>query len=165
MSDLRGVKFNSEVMESSSKKIIVPQGKYKAILVGDTFSTNKKQTGKTLKLIFKIIEKDFFGINLDKYLSIVHNNIQAQDIAQGELKRICTVCGVKFPIVDTNELIGVPIILFVNVEKKNIDVEDRYTGEYKSISVENNIISGYDMIIKEEIKEDKSEEYPSDWDL
>ena len=117
MANLSGLGIDPDVKESTGEFIILPEGKYKAVILTDELASNKADDGKLLILKVQIIDGKFTGHEILDRLNIINKSQVAQSIAQGTLKRICAVCKVPFPPSDTKKLYGVPMIITVGVEE------------------------------------------------
>ena len=117
MADLSTYNIDPDVEESTGEFIVIPEGKYKAVILSDDLSDNKAGTGKLLTLIVQVIDGKFAGHELKDRLNIVNQSTTAQRIAQGTLKRICNVTGVAFPPADTRKIYGIPMTITVGVEQ------------------------------------------------
>ena len=122
MTTLAGLQIDPNVKEADGEFIILPAGKYKAVLVADELKDTKikpgetKSTGKRLVLKLQVIEGQFAQELLEDGLNIINPSAQSQAIGQGTLKRICNVCSVPFPPQDTAGLMGKPMVVTVGVE-------------------------------------------------
>jgi len=125
MANLSGLAIDPDVKESTGEFIILPEGKYKAVILNDELRNNKAETGKLLVLKVQIIDGKVTGHELSDGLNIINKSQVAQSIAQGTLKRICAVCKVPFPPSDTKKLYGVPMTITGGVE----EFESNKTGK------------------------------------
>ena len=116
MANLKGINIDANVPESGSFTII-PPATYKAVIAGDKITTTKDGRGKMLELTVQIIEGPYTGLTIIDRLNIVNASQQAQNIAQGTLKRICGVLRAPFPPQNTDSLMGKPMLVTVGVEE------------------------------------------------
>ena len=116
MANLKGINIDANVPESGSFTII-PPATYKAVIAGDKITTTKDGRGKMLELTVQIIEGPYTGLTIFDRLNIVNASQQAQNIAQGTLKRICGVLRAPFPPQNTDSLMGKPMLVTVGVEE------------------------------------------------
>lgn len=116
MANLQGINIDANVPESGSFTII-PPATYKAVIAGDKITTTKDGRGKMLELTVQIIEGPYTGLTIIDRLNIVNASQQAQNIAQGTLKRICGVLRAPFPPQNTDSLMGKPMLVTVGVEE------------------------------------------------
>ena len=115
MANLQGINIDANVPEAGSFTII-PPATYKAVIAGDKITTTKDGRGKMLELTVQIIEGPYTGLTIIDRLNIVNASQQAQNIAQGTLKRICGVLRAPFPPQNTDSLMGKPMLVTVGVE-------------------------------------------------
>jgi hypothetical protein len=115
MADLTNVNLDPDVAESTGGFTLVPQGKYKAVIVGDELA-DTKSGGKMLVLRCQIIEGQFQGEEVKARLNILNKSAQAQAIGQGQLRRICAICGAMYPLQNTAPLIGKPMLITIKHE-------------------------------------------------
>ena len=116
MANLQGINIDANVPEAGSFTII-PPATYKAVIAGDKITTTKDGRGKMLELTVQIIEGPYTGLTIIDRLNIVNASQQAQNIAQGTLKRICGVLRAPFPPQNTDSLMGKPMLVTVGVEE------------------------------------------------
>jgi len=116
MADLSGVSLNPDVPESGSFTV-VPEGNYKAVIAGDKIYPTKDGKGRILELTVQIVEGPHAGTTIVDRLNIINASQQAQNIAQGTLKRICNILSIPFPVQNTSVLFGKPLMVKVVVEK------------------------------------------------
>ncbi len=116
MANLQGINIDANVPESGNFTII-PPATYKAVIAGDKITTTKDGRGKMLELTVQIIEGPYTGLTIIDRLNIVNASQQAQNIAQGTLKRICGVLRAPFPPQNTDSLMGKPMLVTVGVEE------------------------------------------------
>jgi len=111
MSDLSSLGLDPSVKESSGRKPLI-LGKYPCVIVGDELKPFKNGNGKQLVFKWQIIEGDFAGEQAESRHNVVNpQKPQNQAIAQGELKRICTICGAAYPPQQTAALYGKPVLV------------------------------------------------------
>lgn len=82
----------------------IPEGTYKALIVGSEMKENNAKTGQYLELEIDITEGQFQGRKLYERLNLVNPNEVAVSIAQRTLGSICLAVGIKDTIQDSNEL-------------------------------------------------------------
>ena len=98
----------------------------------------KAGTGKYLSLGFKCIEGNQKGMMVFTNLNLVNPNEVAVNIANQDLKRICTAVGKK-SITDSSELHGIPLVIKVAVR----DDDDPYPGnDIKRYKVAGKLVKG-----------------------
>jgi hypothetical protein len=94
---------------------------------------NGKDTGYVYKLEFTVTEGTYKGRKLFTNLNLEHENDSTVEQAEKELATICRAAG-KGPIDDTNELLKIPMNLFVRIEKgKGEQPDQNRIKKYKRI--------------------------------
>ena len=138
MADLTGANLDPNVEENSGGFTVVPEGKYQVVIVGDRLKDTKAGTGKILELKVQVIEGEHRGTTIIDRLNIVNASSVAQSIGQGQLKRICNLCGVDYPPSSTDGLIGKPMLATVKIET--------FTSNNTGNELQSNKISGYNPV-------------------
>ena len=116
MANLQGLNIDANVPEAGSFTV-VPENIYKAVIAGDKIVSTKDGKGKILELTVQIIDGPYTGSTIIDRLNIVNASQQAQNIAQGTLKRICGVLRAPFPPQNTDSLMGKPMLVTVGIEE------------------------------------------------
>jgi len=137
MADLSGANLDPNVEEDSGGFTVVPDGKYQVVIVGDKLKDTKAGTGKLLELKVQIIDGEHRGGTITDRLNILNKSDTAQKIGQGQLKRICNLCGVDYPPSSTDGLIGKPMMATVKTEE--------FTSDSGNL-LKSNKISGYNPV-------------------
>ena len=122
MANLSGVQLDPHVKESTGEFVVLPAGKYQAVITGDELKSTS--TGGTMLVLSLVVtEGPHAGTALTDRLNIINNSAKAQAIGQGKLKRICALTGVNYPPPDTTPTYGKPLTITVKVEpfKSNTD--------------------------------------------
>jgi hypothetical protein len=136
MTILTGLNIDPNVPESGGDFIVLPPGKYQAVIIGDELKDTKAGNGKMLVLNLQIQDRgEFFHTELLDRLNIINPSEKAQAIGQGVLKRICNLTGAPFPPPDTRKMYGKPLTITVKVE----EFESNNSGKM----LQSNKISGY----------------------
>jgi len=117
MSNLANVGLDPNVEEAGEGFEVLPAGEYQAVITSDEVGDNKKGTGKIITLSLKITNGKHTGTDLKDYISLTNTNPEAARIGQGQLKRVCTLCGIPYPPADTTLLYGKPLNIKVAVEE------------------------------------------------
>lgn len=154
MADLTGTNLDPNVEENTGGFTIIPAGKYKAVIIADRLQDTKNGSGKMLELKVQIIEGTHQGETIIDRLNIVNASSVAQAIGQGQLKRICNLCGAPYPPANTNGLIGRPMEITVKVE----EFESNKTGEM----LQSNKISAYNPVQQVQAPNSKTS-HPEAW--
>ena len=138
MADLSNTSLDPNVEENSGGFTVVPEGKYQVVIVGDKLTNTKAGTGKMLELKVQIIDGEHRGTTVIDRLNIVNQSDMAQKIGQGQLKRICNLCGAAYPPSDTTGLIGKPMQATIKVEE--------FTSNRTGNLLKSNNIAGYNPV-------------------
>jgi hypothetical protein len=138
MANLSNEGIDGNIPENRGSFVCVPVGIYEAVIVADRLTDTKNGGGKLLEMKNQIIEGPFAGTIIIDRLNIRNSSAQAAAIGQGQLKRICNICGVPFPPADTSMLYGKPMLITVKVE----GFKSKTTGK----DLESNKISAYDKV-------------------
>ena len=138
MADLTGTNLDPNVEENTGGYIVIEPGNYVAVIVADRITDTKAKDGKILELKVQIAEGKYKGEIIKDGLNIVNKSAQAQAIAQGQLRRICSICGVTYPPANTNGIIGKPL----KIKVINEPFISNKTGE----NLTSNKIKSYDSI-------------------
>ena len=123
--------FDSSTVEPQATMGVIPAGQYTAHITDSDIVDLSSGNGQGLKLTFEVIDGQFKGRKVWEHLNVVHNNEQAQGIAQSQLSAICRATGVT-KLEDTASLHFKPIKITVAIKPAS--------GQYK----EGNTIKGYD---------------------
>ena len=136
MANLSGITFDKDVKEQTGEFIILPPGKYQAVITKDELKNTKAGNGKLLELTLQIQDAGEFRYHeLIDRLNILNPSEIAQNIGQGTLKRICNILSIPFPPADSRKLWGKPMTINVKIK----EFESNTTGE----TLQNNEVSGY----------------------
>jgi len=138
MADLTGANLDPNVEENTGGFTVVPEGKYQVVIVGDNLKDTKAGTGKILELKVQIVDGEHRGATVVDRLNIINQSDVAQKIGQGQLKRICNLCGVSYPPSDTTGLIGKPMQATVKTEE--------FTSNNTGNLLKSNKITGYNPV-------------------
>jgi len=136
MAQLSGLNINPDVPESGGDFVVLPPGKYQAVIIGDTLKDTKAGTGKILEVRLQIQDRgEFYGTEIIDRLNIINPSEKAQAIGQGVLKRICNLTGAPFPPPDTRKCYGKPMTITVKIE----EFESNNSGKM----LQSNKVTGY----------------------
>ncbi len=138
-----GQEFDATQVDPSKPREVIPPGWYKAIIEASDVKPTKKASeaqqygteganDRLLAMTFKVIEGSFDGALIFNNLNLVNSNPVAQEIAQKDFSAICHAVG-KLKVKDSNELHNRPMMIKVDVEKK-----EGYNAR--------NIIKGYEAL-------------------
>jgi DNA-binding Xre family transcriptional regulator len=109
----------------------MPKGVYLAHITESDMAVLQSGNGEALKLTFEVLDGQFKKRRIWESLNVVHNNEQAQGIAQSQLSAICRATGVN-KLEDTAALHFKPIKIHVDIQPPK--------GDFK----EKNVIKGYE---------------------
>lgn len=101
----------------------LPPGEYPAIATEGAVIDTKDRTGLMVKFKFQIIEGPMKDRTLFNNYNIKNKNPTAEQIGRGQLKHFATVCG-KPNATDAAELLNIPVVLVVGVQKNNPDYNE-----------------------------------------
>ena len=156
MPGLTDINYNAEVQENTGTFIAVPDGFYKAVLIGEELKENSKNTGMLLILNWQIIEGEYTGTVIIDRLNITNQSKQAQDIAQGTLKRILNIFKAKYPpeSEDMSPHYGKELMIKV--------IQQEFKSNVTGKDLKSNKIKKYDFISKVQ-PEQKLQNNNMDW--
>lgn len=138
MADFTGTPLDPNVQEATGTYTVIPPGNYVAVIVSDRIVDTNAKDGKILELKIQIADGQYKGEIIIDRLNIVNKSTVAQTIAQGQLKRICGICGVQYPPANTNGLIGRPIQIKI--------VNESFTSKDGG-QLQSNKIKGYESLM------------------
>lgn len=124
--------FNTTDFSGNFTMQVVPNGRYKVVIVSSDRKQNNKGTGSFLKLVFEIIECDLKGSQLFNNLNLWNCNATAVKIAREEFTAICLAVNVQNPGC-SEQLYNIPMFIDVVCEKRNDGsdkMQNRITAYY-----------------------------------
>jgi len=139
MADLAGTNLDPNVPENTGGFTVIPEGKYQVVIVGDRLVDTKARDGKILELKVQVIEGEHRGSTVIDRLNIINKSPVAQAIGQGQLKRICNLCGVNYPPANTEGLIGKPMVATIKTES--------FISNNSGNELQSNKIAGYNPVL------------------
>lgn len=101
--------FDPTQHDPEEERTLLPDGEYVSIITDTEIVDNSKGTGKILKITHQIAEGAYQNRKVWDNLNIVHQNMNAQEIAQRRLTSICIAVGVVTTLKDTTELHNCPM--------------------------------------------------------
>ena len=131
MADLGG-EFNAV---ESTKRDIVAEGEYKAIMTGATWRTNNAGTGRYLKAEFQIVDDNYNGSKISDMFNLEHPKPDTVKWAKRDFGFLCLAVGVEKPS-KTEVLENIEMIISVTHE----------SGSYQGKDYINAVIKGYKKI-------------------
>lgn len=108
--------FNAAAVQPQQAFEVLPAGDYLAQITESDFKELGSRKGSGLELKFQIIDGQHKGRIVFETLNVVHENAQAQNIAQAQLSAICHNVGV-IQMQDTSQLHNRPLVIRLKVEK------------------------------------------------
>ncbi len=128
--------FDANEVDPSAKRVLVPDGDYKAIITRSERNPTSKGDGEYILLQFEILEGEYERRVLKSFINIVNPNPETVRIAKGQLSAICRAVGVLQPD-DSSELHNIPLCITVGKKKRSDTGEMANTIKaYKSLEVE-----------------------------
>lgn len=104
---------------------LLPAGWYVAQITDSDIVVLKSGNGQAIKLTFEVLSDGYRGRKIWAQLNVRHNNQQAEQIAQQQLRELCDSLGIV-RMNDTAELHNKPIQVKVKVRKSdNPQYEDQ----------------------------------------
>jgi len=104
---------------------LLPAGWYVAQITDSDIVALKSGNGQAIKLTFEVLSDGYRGRKIWAQLNVRHNNQQAEQIAQQQLRELCDSLGIV-RMNDTAELHNKPIQIKVKVRKSdNPQYEDQ----------------------------------------
>jgi len=110
MADLSNAGLDPNVPESTGGFTLLPDGKYKVVIVGDKVVPTKANDGRILELDVQIVEGPHAGHKIPDRINIINKSAQAQAIGQGQLRRLCTLTNIPYPPANTASMYGKPLM-------------------------------------------------------
>ena len=109
--------FDASQVEPSSGKDPLPAGTYVAAITASQMKPTKNGAGQFLELEYQVLDGPHRNRKLWSRHNLTHTNIQAVQIARGELSAICRAVGVLTPK-DSAELHNLPLTVTVRCKKR-----------------------------------------------
>ena len=111
-----GETFDPDSVEPRESIEPVPAGEYVAEIIESDVVDLKSGKGRGVKLTLKIVEGQLEGRRIWDQINYRHENEVAQKIGQQTLAELCSACGIRGPLEDTEHLHGNPIRVRVAIE-------------------------------------------------
>lgn len=96
----------------------LPSGQYEAEIVASDVRDTKSGNGRLLALTWKIVTGPYENRQIWQNVNIMHENAQAQEIGQKQLRGVCDALGIA-AVRDTDDLHFKPAIIVVGVQKND----------------------------------------------
>lgn len=123
MASLAGIKLNTDVKPAGKDFEILPEGRYKGVILEDELKPNSAKTGQLLEIIVQVTEGEFEGSQVLDRLNLQNPSEVAEKIGQGTLKTLCLLTGTPYPVQDTRVMWGKPFMFRVAVEEFESNTE------------------------------------------
>ena len=112
MADLTGLGIDENVKEDNGGFTLYEEGWYKQCLVKTEVIPTKAGDGKRFMLALQFLEGAYASdVYTKEGLNIINNSKKAQEIGQGQLKKLCKLTGVPFPPPNTTHMHGKPFMV------------------------------------------------------
>jgi hypothetical protein len=105
--------FNTAAVTTTDD--LIPAGRYNVEIVASDLVATKANDGHYIKLTFSILDGDYAGRYIWANLNVDNPNPKAVEMAERDLKRICTALGVE-EFENTEELHGQPLTGLVSIK-------------------------------------------------
>lgn len=115
--------FNVADLPDTGGMPLIPEGRYKAVIVESEMKSTKSGSGQYLQLKIVLTEGEHMNTEFIERLNVVNTNQQAVEIAYRTLARISEALGMEKTPQDSNELHNKPLIVEVKTKKGEM-----YTG-------------------------------------
>jgi len=136
MSDLTSViggGFNAAEVEPANDNSPLPAGEYyvevESAVLKDTANGQGKGLNTQFNVLGSVADQSQSGRKLFNWFNLQHSNETAEKIGRSEFAALCLAVG-KPTVTDTDELLGVPLIVKVAIDKK--DAERNVIKAYKN---------------------------------
>jgi len=126
--------YNPDTVEDQERELL-PPGMYTAQVIESDLVAAKTGSGQILNLTWEIVEGPCAKRRVWDRLNIVNANAQAQEIAQRQLKRLCTAIGHAGVLSDSDQLHFKP-------HRIRVAVEEDKTGQYAP----KNVVKGFEAL-------------------
>lgn len=130
--------LDPNVQEATDGFEVLPVGKYKMVIIGDELKTTKAGSGKYLAIKLQVTEGAHAAKQVTDNVNLVNPSQVCQQVGQGTLKKICTLCGVQYPPQDTTGLYGKPM-------EVNIDIQT-FKSKNTGNELKSNNVKSYDKV-------------------
>jgi len=137
MASLAGVNLDPEVQEATSFEIL-PRAKYKMVIIGDELKPTKSNTGTYLAVKLQVIEGAHAAKQVTDNINLMNPSQVCQQIGQGTLRKICTLCGVQYPPNDTTGLYGKPMDVDIDIQT--------FTSNTSGNELQSNVVKSYNKV-------------------
>ena len=125
--------FDPTTVEGS-KYGLLPVGEYIAEITNSDYKVTKNGLGKYIELEFTILDGDYVGRKFWDRLNVIHENKQAQDIANATLKDILSAIGHSGYLRDTSNLHNRPLKMKISITTRKGSGEEQNSARYSGIN-------------------------------
>ena len=133
LSQIIGGGFNANEVEDMNDNSPLPKGEYYVeVEKAETKQTANGQgvgLNTTFNVLGAVADNSQSGRKLFNWFNLQHSNETAEKIGRAEFAALCRAVG-KPTVTDSDELLGVPIIVKVDIDKK--DAERNVIKAYKA---------------------------------
>ncbi len=85
--------FSSDQFVADNSRQPIPAGTYNARITESNFKPLKSGNGHAVGLTFEVLDGQHARRKVWGNLNVIHNNPEAQRIAQSDLRQLCDACG------------------------------------------------------------------------
>lgn len=124
--------YDATGQEGMSDRSVLPAGEYAAAIAKAERKEAKTAGNAYINLEFEVTDGPARGRRFWTMLNLWNSNTQAVEIAQRELTSICHAVG-KLQVRDTDELLGVPMLVKLGVKSDSYGEKNTVTG-YKPLN-------------------------------
>jgi len=162
--DLGDFKASEEKDMQGGEFELIPQDHYVGMLIDAEDKETRKGDGRYLALTWELLAEPNKGRRLWANLNLVNKNQKAVAIARQELGAIIKAAG-RETIQTTDELMNIPVLLFVKIEKGKDGYADKNVIKgYSPASGTVDSVSGGSVKEKEEQAVEKKAPLKGPWD-
>ena len=122
-----GHDFDPGAVEPRDNFDPIPPGVYAAEVIESDVVQTKAGNGQMVKLTLRISEGEYENRRIFEQINYLNANEVAQRIGQQTLAELCTACGIRGPLDDTEHLHGVPIRIKVAIQPARDGYDARNT--------------------------------------
>lgn len=120
MSDLSGFNAHDYAERTGGNYQAIPPGMYAVMATNNERKVNQKGTGEYLQFVLEVLDENYRGQKLWVRLNLWNPSKTAVSIANEELAELLRAVNIPQPD-DSSELLNIPFIVDVIVEKDNRD--------------------------------------------
>ena len=117
MGNLDIIPNRETIVPATSSYELLPKGKYSAFIQSAELKDSANGRGLVLHAVFKLTEPGFEGREIRHWYNVLNENVQAQEIGQGQLSATGKACGFAGIPSDTSELLERALVISVTVKE------------------------------------------------